>query len=236
MIYPRVLIAASDLRQGKLLKNTLEPLGFEVRITSYAAAASAGDWKAQIIAVHIPRQIYEIPNSIFDLFSGVRQVPLIALLSEDNPEIEIKCLSAGADDCLPASSDYRVLGAHMQALIRRYGLARRVRRQKPLRAGPVVLDPARWTAKSGGRPVKLTPKEFAVLELLMYRKGGIVPRSALMDRIRRSFEESSSHTLETHISNLRSKLGRSCSCLIKSVAGVGYILSAGHARKRKTKR
>ncbi|MBU2574614.1 MAG: response regulator transcription factor, partial [Elusimicrobia bacterium] len=176
------------------------------------------------------------PNSIFDSFSGVRHVPLIALLGEDNPEIEIKCLSAGADDCLPASSDYRVLGAHMQALIRRYGLARSVRRQKPLRIGPVVLDPARWTAESGGMPLKLTPKEFAVLELLMRKKGGIVLRSALMDRIRRSFEESSSHTLETHISNLRSKLGRSCSCRIKSVAGVGYILSAGHAGKRKTKR
>ncbi|MBU2573513.1 MAG: hypothetical protein KKH28_05495, partial [Elusimicrobia bacterium] len=65
MIYPRVLVAASDLRQGGLLKNTLERLGFEVKITScFFASASAGDWKPQIIAAYIPRQIYESSSGV----------------------------------------------------------------------------------------------------------------------------------------------------------------------------
>ena len=95
-------------------------------------------------------------------------------------------LALGADDYLPKPFRFAELVARLRALARRAGPAR----PPILEAGDVVLDPARRTAARAGRPLELSPKEFAVLEVLLSAQGDVVtPEDA-----RRSTRGTSSST------------------------------------------
>lgn len=153
-----------------------------------------------------------------------RATPLLFLVAAEEPGLVLRCFASGADDCVPAGTDPRVLAAHLEALVRRYARARSATRRKPLVSGPLRLDYETWSVAVRGKRVRLTPKEFGLLELLMLREGCVVARAAMLERMRRSFELTCSHALEVHISNLRAKLGPRCGRLIEAVPGVGYLL------------
>ena len=94
--------------------------------------------------------------------------------------------------------------------------------EPPLAAGDVVLRRAAYEVEVGGEPVELTPKEFALLELLVRNAGLVVARDRIMEEVWDENWFGSTKTLDVHMSSLRRKLGDDEPGLITTVRGVGF--------------
>ncbi len=125
-------------------------------------------------------------------------------------------LSLGADDYMPKPFDFAELVARLRALARRAGAAR----PATLRAGDVELDPSRRTVVRAGRPVELTPKEFAVLETLMAAGGGVVSNEELVQRVWDENADPWTNSVRMSVLRLRRKLGEPA--VVHTVKGAGY--------------
>jgi two-component system response regulator VanR len=125
-------------------------------------------------------------------------------------------LSLGADDYLPKPFRFAELVARLRALARRSGAAR----PAVLEAGDVVLDPASHTATRAGRDLDLTPKEFAVLEVLLAAQGAVVAPEELVEKAWDEQLDPLSNTVRMTVMTLRRKLGDPP--LVATVRGSGY--------------
>jgi len=125
-------------------------------------------------------------------------------------------LSLGADDYLPKPFAFAELVARLRALARRAGPAAR----PTLAAGDLELDPARRTVARGGRPVELTPKEFALLEALMAADGAVLSNDELVGRVWDENADPFTNSVRMTVLRLRRKLGDPP--VIETVKGAGY--------------
>jgi DNA-binding response OmpR family regulator len=125
-------------------------------------------------------------------------------------------LGLGADDYLPKPFDFAELVARIRAL------ARRSRPALPpvLHRGELRLDPAHRTATRAGRRLALSPKEFAVLELLLSAGGAVVSAEQILERVWDEHADPFSTAVKTTVSRLRGKLGEPP--VIETVAQAGY--------------
>ena len=128
----------------------------------------------------------------------------------------VEGLGVGADDYLPKPFDFDELVARLRALGRRS--------QAPLPAifahGDLFVDPARRRAARGGRPLALTPREFAVLEVLLSARGTVVSAEELLERAWDEHADPFTRTVLTTVSRLRAKLGEPP--VIETVPQAGY--------------
>ena len=129
-------------------------------------------------------------------------------------------LNTGADDYLTKPFAFDELIARIRALLRRSGLTRPV----VLTFADVSLDPVSHEVTRAGQPLVLTPKEYAILEVLMRHAGDVVNRSRLADRIWECDFLSLDNLIDVHISNLRKKVDAIGPPLIQTVRGRGYRL------------
>ena len=142
-------------------------------------------------------------------------LPVLIITARDAVSDRVQGLDAGADDYLVKPFDLDELAARIRALLRR----------KSGRPAPgiehlgVVLDPASHRVTRDGVEVALSPREFALLQLLMERPGTILSRAQLEERLYGWGEEVESNAVEVHIHGLRRKLGAQ---FILNVRGVGY--------------
>jgi DNA-binding response OmpR family regulator len=142
-------------------------------------------------------------------------LPVLILTARDAVSDRVQGLDAGADDYLVKPFDLDELAARIRALLRR----------KAGRTAPQVehlgvsLDPATHRVTQAGRDIVLSPKEFALLQLLLERPGHILSRAQLEERLYGWGEEIESNAVEVHIHGLRRKLGAE---FIVNVRGVGY--------------
>jgi two-component system OmpR family response regulator/two-component system response regulator QseB len=159
-----------------------------------------------------------------DVLRGLRSrgdaTPVIVLTARDGPGDRVAGLDAGADDYLVKPFDLDELGARIRAVLRR-----QAGRAQPLQThGGVTLDPATRQVTRDGRPVLLSAREYAVLELLMQRPGAVLSRAQIEDRLYGWGEEIESNAVSVYVHQLRKKLGAD---FIRSMRGVGYFLSTG---------
>ncbi|PLR40994.1 two-component system response regulator QseB [Chimaeribacter californicus] len=146
-----------------------------------------------------------------------QDTPVLILTARDALSERVAGLQAGADDYLCKPFALVEVAARLQALIRR----RHGHLTPHLTHGALAFDPAARSVTLAGEPVTLTPKELAVLELLLTHKGRVLARSLIQDKLYSWDEEVSSNAVEVHIHHLRRKLGNA---LIRTVHGVGYTL------------
>jgi len=128
----------------------------------------------------------------------------------------VQGLRMGADDYLPKPFDASELVARIESLARRS----RSRRPAVLASGELTLDPGKRLVKRAGRRLALNPKEFAVLEQLLYADGAVVSAEELLMRVWDENADPFSHVVKTTMSRLRAKLGRPE--VIETVAKSGY--------------
>jgi len=145
-------------------------------------------------------------------------LPVLIITARDAVSDRVAGLDAGADDYLIKPFDLDELAARIRALLRR-----KSGRPAPLLEHQgVVLDPAAHRVTRENAEVALSPREFALLQLLMERPGTILSRTQLEERLYGWGEEVESNAVEVHIHGLRRKLGAQ---FILTVRGVGYRLS-----------
>jgi DNA-binding response OmpR family regulator len=135
-------------------------------------------------------------------------------------EERVEGLGLGADDYLPKPFALAELVARVHAL------ARRPRRPRPpvLTRGDLVLDPARRRVTRNGQRLQLSPKEFAVLEVLLTAEGAVVSTEEILERAWDDATDPFTNTVRMTVSRLRAKLGRPDP--IETVTPVGYRIDS----------
>ncbi|GGP27136.1 response regulator [Silvimonas amylolytica] len=148
-------------------------------------------------------------------------VPVLIITARDALPDRIDGLDAGADDYLLKPFEMAELLARIRAVIRRKnGVVSPV-----MTNGIITLDPSTREAQvKDADAVRLSNREFALLQALLTRPGAILSRTELEDRIYGWGEEVESNVIEFLIHSLRKKLGNT---IIKNVRGVGWMVSKG---------
>ncbi len=149
--------------------------------------------------------------------------PVLLLTALGATEDRVAGLDAGADDYLVKPFAMAELRARVRALARR----RDERRQPRLTVGDLELDPATMGVWRRGRSIRLTPREFALLELLARHPGQVLSRDRITDVLWDAASEIDSNVLEVYVRSLRRKLdGGRRDGLIETIRGLGYRLRA----------
>ncbi|WP_433272419.1 response regulator transcription factor [Actinosynnema sp. CS-041913] len=152
------------------------------------------------------------------------EAPVLVLTARDGELDQLRALRIGADDYLTKPFSYRVLLARLHVLLRRSG----PRRSDVLAAGDLVLDRVARRCRRAGTDIELTPREFALLELLLSRAGQVVSKRFALDEVWDPAIPLQSNVLEVYVAYLRRKVdlpfGRHA---IGTVRGSGYRLDPG---------
>jgi DNA-binding response OmpR family regulator len=130
------------------------------------------------------------------------QTPILMLTAKEGDLDEAEALDAGADDYLTKPFSFVVLLARLRALMRRVSGERR----PVLVAGDLSLDPAQHVCQRGSTSVALTPKEFAIVEYLLRRKGEVVTKSEIVEHVWNKQYDGDPNVVEVYVSNIRRKI------------------------------
>ncbi|NJR48928.1 MAG: response regulator transcription factor [Leptolyngbyaceae cyanobacterium CSU_1_3] len=158
------------------------------------------------------------------------QSPILMLTARGTSEDKVMGLDAGADDYLVKPVTLSELAARVRALLRRGQPAV----SPNLEWGELQLNPSVCKVTYGSYPVHLTPKEYAILELLMRNNQRVYSRAVLLEQLW-SFERElpSEDTIKAHIKGLRQKLKKAGAAeLIETVYGLGYRLNQAYLKSQ----
>ena len=146
--------------------------------------------------------------------------PVLFVTAREDEQDKLHGYGLGADDYVVKPFSLAVLYAKAQALLRR---SRGMTAAEVLRAGALMLDPARGTVTADGQRIDLPPKEFALLRALMERKNRVLTRDELLNLAWGWDFDGSDRVVDSHIKKLRRALGTHADC-IKTVVKHGYKL------------
>jgi two-component system, OmpR family, response regulator VanR len=214
----RVLLAEDEPRIAGAVARGLRREGMAVDLAGDGASAL---YKARVAPYDVVVLDRDLPVMHGDdvcraLAAEQPETKVLMLTAARSTDDLVAGLSLGADDYLPKPFRFAELVARLRALARRSGAAR----PPVLEAGDVVLDPARRSATRAGRPLDLTPKEFAVLEVLLAAQGAVVAPEELVDKAWDEQLDPLSNTVRMTVMTLRRKLGDPP--LVATVRGSGY--------------
>lgn len=146
--------------------------------------------------------------------------PVLFVTAREDEQDKLHGYDLGADDYVVKPFSLAVLYAKAQALLRR---SRGMTAAEVLRAGALVLDPARGTVTADGQRIDLPPKEFALLRVLMERRNRVLTRDELLNLAWGWDFDGSDRVVDSHIKKLRRALGTHADC-IRTVVKRGYKL------------
>ncbi len=219
---PHLLVVDDDERLRALLTRYLGANGY--RVTAAAGAAEARQLMKGLAFDLLILDVMMPGESGLDLTRSVRsgsQIPILMLTARGEPSDRIAGLELGADDYLPKPFEPREL------LLRVGSLLRRVAPPEPPASGPVrmgeaLFDPEGARLTKGGKPVKLTGAEAALLQLFAAHAGRPFSRTDLCKRLGVSLERS----IDVQVTRLRRKIEEDpkLPLYLQTVRGVGYVL------------
>lgn len=213
----RLLLVEDDAMIGEAIRTGLKRDGFAVDWVYDGDSADqvlrTEEFDLLLLDLGLPRK--SGLHVLKTLRARHEALPVLIITARDAVSDRVQGLDAGADDYLVKPFDLDELAARIRALLRRKS-GRTVPEIEHL---GVTLNPATHRVTQEGREVTLSPKEFALLQLLMERPGNILSRAQMEERLYGWGEEVESNAIEVHIHALRRKLGAD---FIVNVRGVGY--------------
>lgn len=221
----RVLIVEDELRMASLIRRGLvqEGLSVDVAMSGEEALwmAPAAEYDAIVLDVMLPG------ISGFETCRRLRTngvwVPVLMLTARDSVEDRVTGLDMGADDYVVKPFAFAELLARLRALVRRGD----PERPSVLEVGDLSLDPATRRVWRGDTEIRLSTKEFAVLETFMRRPDEVLTRLHLLEHAWDFAYDNRSNIVDVYIRHLRRKIdkpfGRSS---LETVRGAGYRLRA----------
>jgi DNA-binding response OmpR family regulator len=219
----KILIVEDQARLATFLQKSLSDRSYVVEcVGSCAAALDAlcqSSYDAIILDIGLP------DGNGFDLLrkwrDGGFNEPVLILSARDTVQDRIRGLDLGADDYLPKPFSLAELQARVRSLLRRQtGVKKTVFEHRGLK-----LDLLNHTAHLNERPLELTSREYALLEIFMQNPGRVLARNLICERIWESQREVDANLLDVYMSRLRTKLeGVPGGPFFRTVRGVGYQL------------
>jgi two-component system, OmpR family, response regulator len=221
----RVLVVEDEKRLAAGLRKGLEAEGFAVDV---ALDGTDGLWMAREHAYDAIVLDIMLPGiNGYRICATLRRdgvwTPILMLTAKGGEWDEVEALDTGADDYLTKPFAYAVLLARLRALLRRGA------RERPavLEAGDLRLDPAARRAWRGQVEVELTPRELALVEFLLRRRGEVVSKREILEHVWDYDFDGDPNIVEVYVLHLRGKLDRPFGRdTIQTVRGAGYRLAA----------
>ena len=230
----KLLVVEDDRMLSELVRRALVEDGFTVDVAADAEQAEAvafvHDYDGIILDLVLPGK--SGLQLVQQLRREGRQTPILILTGRRDTRDVVRGLDIGADDYLTKPFDLDELKARVRALVRRAGGSRR---SDQLAMGGVALDRRRRQATIDGRPMRMTPKEFALLEYLMMRADEVVTRTELLEKVWDFQFDPGSNVVDVHVARLRAKLRvASAGVSLGTVRGIGFVFTAREAKGQET--
>jgi len=218
----RVLIVEDDPELAGLLREGLRAHRIDSTLATTCAGgreqAALGDYDVLILDVRLP------DGTGFDLCGELRRnrvtTPVLMLTALDAVDDRVRGLEVGADDYLTKPFAFGELIARLKALARRRPLAL----TPPLqRVADLEVDLAAREVRRGGRPIALTAKEFALLELFVRHRGQVLDRASITAHLWDDNHDPFANVLDVLVRRLRRKIDDAFEPkLITTLRGAGY--------------
>lgn len=220
----RVLVVDDDVKTVSTISLYLRDAGYET-IEAYdgrraleAARTEAPD--LLVLDLMLPGLD---GRDVCRLLRAESSVPIVMLTARTTESDVLQGLDLGADDYLTKPFSPRELVARVRAVLRRAPASATEPVSEPHEFGGISLDSRTHEASVGGEPLRLTPAEFALLEVLLGAPGRVFTRAELAERAFGWDYDGLERTVDAHVKNLRKKLGAAAARIV-TVYGVGYRL------------
>ena len=219
----RVLLVEDDLTAARGLTLILKSGGavIDTADTGEEALELVRHYEYDIVVLDLMLPDMEGYEVVRRMRSARIDVPVLILSGLTRPQAKVKGFGVGADDYITKPFDQAELVARLQAIVRRSkGFA-----QPVLRVGPLQLNLDSREVLANGQPVHLTGKEYAILELLVLRKGMVLTKEAFLNHLYGGMDEPEMKIIDVFICKLRKKLASAgADNLIGTVWGRGYMI------------
>ena len=215
----KILVVEDDADIQEVLKNYLMAEGYEVRLAEDGVEGLAAfqSWGPDLVLLDV--MLPKVDGfAVLELIRKESLVPVLMVTARDSVEDQVRGFHHQADDYIPKPFDMPVLLCKIAAVLRRTG---RTEQKKDLVYGGLKLDEEGHHLFNEGQEVELTQKEFDLLRLFLKNSGRVFTRQNLLDQVWGEDYFGDERIVDTHIKNLRKKLGNQ---LIETVRGVGYRL------------
>jgi len=221
-----ILIVEDDAVVAETLTVYLEHAGYEVAGARDGPSGLARARQPDVALVVLDWMLPGLNgHEVCRRLRAVSAVPILMLTARTSEDDRVRGLEGGADDYVPKPFSPREVVARIQALLRRAGDGAAGAALEPLRVGDLEVDRWRREARVAGDGVPLTPTEFKLLETLARAPGRAFTREELVARAFGPDYDGLDRTVDSHITNLRRKLGADRGRrYIATVHGVGYRL------------
>lgn len=222
----KLLLAEDEPRIGTYVQQGLNEAGFNVDLvitgTNALQHALCDAYDLLILDVTMPGlDGWEVLRVVR---AAGKNVPVLFLTARDRVEDRVKGLELGADDYLIKPFAFSELLARVRSLLRRGSSAPS---QSHIKIADLEIDLMKRRALRGGKRIDLTAKEFALLELLLRRRGEVLPKSLIASQVWDINFDSDTNVIEVAIRRLRAKIDDDFDLkLISTVRGMGYMLDA----------
>jgi len=222
----RLLIVEDSAELAGALADGLRGAGFAVDV---ALTFTDADYKTTVTDYDLVVLDLNLPDGdgieiCRQLREGGSRTAILMLTARDRVSDRVRGLDSGADDYMVKPFALEELTARIRALLRRGTEQRRPQ----LRLGKLLVCPATANASWAGQGLRLTAREFAVLEYLARRSPEVVSADDLLEHVCDEFANPFSNTIRVHVANLRRKLREAAGdeVVIDTLVGRGYRLWA----------
>ena len=223
----KVLLVEDELKLGEYVKKGLSEAGFIVdhQLTGLDGyhAMMTEEFSVILMDVMLP------DVSGFELVRNYRaagkHTPLLFLTAKDDLDDKIKGIEIGGDDYLTKPFAFAELIVRIKSLLRRANQADY--KSTLMQIADLKMDIAKRTVHRGDTPIKLTAKEFSLLQFLLERRGEVLPRSIIASQVWDMNFDNDTNVIDVAIRRLRIKIDDEFDTkLIHTVRGMGYRLDA----------
>jgi two-component system copper resistance phosphate regulon response regulator CusR len=217
----RILVAEDDAPLADFLRLELQKEQFAVQVVADGLEAqqlaTAQHYDLVILDLGLPGA------SGLDVLRGIRSkmpdLPVLIITGAAKVEERIRGLDAGADDYVSKPFVFAELSARIRALLRRGGRSARA----VLQIADLEIERVTHAVQRAGHEIALSPKEYALLELLMRNAGRPVSRAAILAQVWKFDLDTMTNVVDVYINYLRRKVDQGYDrALIQTIRGVGY--------------
>ncbi len=220
----RVLVVEDEPNIAEFIRRGLTYKGYEVEVAHTGEEALDLAWEQPVDLVILDLMLPGIDGiEVCRRLRAASDVAIIVLTARDKIDDKVEGLEAGADDYVTKPFAFEELLARVRAALR----PRSPAREEVLKVGDLVIRSASREVHRGDREVRLTAREYDLLEFLARHANTVVSKETIFEKVWGYDYEAESDALKVYISYLRRKLnGEGEPDLIHAVRGVGYILKA----------